>query len=77
MDLISLLFGVLLAGVGALLFFGDVSPRFFSVDYAGPVVLGLLGVVMLAVGAMRTTRRRAPEHVEPELAEPGELLDQD
>ena len=55
-DLLSLVFGTLIFGVGAWLLFGDVEPSYFDARYAAPVTIGLVGVLLLAIGTMRTGR---------------------
>lgn len=55
-DLISLVFGVVLAGSGALLLVVDSPPDDFPA-YAGPALIAVLGLLLLVIGAGRSGGR--------------------
>lgn len=53
-DFFSLIFGLVLVSIGAVLTVTDVSPRLFDGDYLWPASLALVGTLLLAVGMART-----------------------
>lgn len=53
-DIFSLVFGLVLAGIGGVLSVTDISPRLFDGDYLWPASLGLFGLLLLAIGMART-----------------------
>lgn len=75
-DLISLIFGVILAASGALLVLVDSPPDDFPA-YAGPALLGILGLLLLAVGASRSSARpvvsRDPQTAADDVDDPPEM----
>lgn len=73
LDVFSLLFGAVLTATGLMLVFVDPSPRMFDGDYLGPLALGFVGLVVLAVGMARVGRSGDPDGdvlKEPDSTEP-------
>lgn len=53
-DIFSLVFGLILVSIGAVLTVTDTSPRLFDGDFLWPASLALVGLLLLAIGMART-----------------------